>query len=220
MKKCSICAVALFLSVFFLIISFSVAIPIIVRPIYYTQLNKSNMETLGPYSKEQIKEAYDDILDFLTLKKKDFSCGQLKFSKSGQDHFKDCRNLFVLDFSILSISATITIILLLLKNRCNLYLGKFYAFFYSGFLAIIMLIIISLFSIYGFDYIFIIFHKIFFIGKTNWYFDAYTDEIIYYLPESFFLKCAVIIGICIFILSALCIIIGLKSKKRLHKKRK
>ncbi len=213
MKKFSLCAVILFLSVFFLIISLSIAIPIIARPIYYNHLESTDIERLGPYSKEQIKDAYDEILDYLTFRKKDFSCGQLKFSKSGADHFKDCRNLFAIDFAVLLVSGVITTILLLLRKRCNLYLLRLPAPFYSGVLGILLIALVGLLSIDGFSFAFIIFHKIFFMGKTNWYFDAATDEIINYMPESFFLKCAVIIGISIFILSALVILISLKKRK-------
>ncbi len=213
MKKFFLCAVILFLSVFFLIISLSIAIPIIARPIYYNHLESTDMERLGPYSKEQIKEAYDDILDYLTFRKKDFSCGQLKFSESGADHFKDCRKLFAIDFAVLFVSSVITTILLLLRKRCNLYLKRLPAPFYSGVLGILLIALVGLLSIDGFSFAFIIFHKIFFMGKTNWYFDAANDEIINYMPESFFLKCAVVIGISIFILSLLVILISLKKRK-------
>ncbi len=213
MKKLPLFAILLFLSVFFLIISFSVAIPIVVRPIYYSHLKNTDMEKLGPYSKEEIKEAYDDVLDYVTFRKKDFSCGQLKFSESGADHFKDCRRLIALDFAVLLISGVITTVLLLLRKRCNLYLKRLPAPFYSSVLGFLLLALVGLLSIDGFSFAFIIFHKIFFMGKTNWYFDAATDEIINYMPESFFLNCAVIIGISIFILSALTCLISLKKKK-------
>ena len=213
MRKIPFCAIIIFISVFFLIISFSIAIPIIVRPIYYNHLENTDMEKLGPYSKEEIKEAYDEVLDYITFRKKDFSCGQLKFSESGADHFKDCKRLIAANFTILLISSVITIILLLSRKRCNLYLKRLPAPFYSSVLGFLLLALVGILSIDGFNFAFIIFHKIFFIGKTNWYFDPSTDEIINYMPESFFLNCAVIIGIFIFILSALTFLISMKKKK-------
>lgn len=213
MKKFPFFAIALALSVFFLILSISIAIPVLARPIYYNHLENTDIEILGPYSKEQIKEAYDDILDYLTFKKKDFSCGVLKFSPSGADHFKDCRNLIGIDFTVLFVSSVITTILLLLRKRCNIYLGRLPAPFYSSVLSVILIAIVGLLSIDGFTFAFIIFHKIFFMGKTNWYFDPSTDEIINYMPESFFLKCAVVIGVSVFLLSALVIFLSIKKRK-------
>ena len=213
MKKNSLCAIALTLSVFFALLSFSVAVPVFARPIYYNHINSTNIERLGPYSKEQIKEAYDEVLDYMTFKKKDFSCGALKFSSAGADHFKDCRRLVAIDLAVLFISVTIIIILLLLRERCNLYFKRLPATFYSGILGIILLLIFGLLALDGFTFAFIIFHKIFFIGKNNWYFDPSTDEIINYMPESFFLNCAVVIGICLFILSVTVILISIKNRK-------
>ena len=213
MKKFPFFAIALALSVFFLILSISIAIPVLARPIYYNHLENTDIEILGPYSKEHIKEAYDDILDYLTFRKKDFSCGVLKFSQSGADHFKDCRNLIGLDLIILLISSISTIILLLFRKSCNLYLKRLPSPFYSGVLGIALLILVGLLSLDGFTFAFILFHKIFFIGKTNWYFDPSTDEIINYMPESFFLKCAVVIGVSIFLLSAFVIFLSIKKRK-------
>jgi integral membrane protein (TIGR01906 family) len=212
-KKSPVCAIALLLSVFLFILSFSIIIPILYRPIYYNQIENSNIHRLGPYSKEEIKEAYDDVLDYITFRKKDFSCGKLKFSVSGADHFKDCRNLIGLDLIILLISSISTIILLLFRKSCNLYLKRLPSPFYSGVLGIALLILVGLLSLDGFTFAFLIFHKIFFIGKTNWYFDPSTDEIINYMPESFFLKCAVVIGVSVFLLSALVIFLSIKKRK-------
>ena len=44
-----------------------------------------------------------------------------------------------------------------------------------------------------FNRAFVIFHSIFFPGKTNWIFDWRTDPIILLLPEDFFRNCAILI---------------------------
>lgn len=44
----------------------------------------------------------------------------------------------------------------------------------------------------GFNYWFVLFHHIAF-GNNDWLFDPRTDPIIYVLPETFFLSCAVLI---------------------------
>ena len=44
-----------------------------------------------------------------------------------------------------------------------------------------------------FDRAFVVFHSLFFPGKTNWLFDPRTDEIINILPQEFFMNCALLI---------------------------
>ncbi|MDE6591127.1 MAG: DUF1461 domain-containing protein, partial [Oscillospiraceae bacterium] len=44
-----------------------------------------------------------------------------------------------------------------------------------------------------FDRAFVIFHALFFPGKTNWLFDPRTDQIINILPQEFFRNCAILI---------------------------
>ena len=46
-----------------------------------------------------------------------------------------------------------------------------------------------------FDRAFVVFHSIFFPGKTNWVFDWYRDPIIRVLPQDFFRNCAILIGV-------------------------
>ena len=45
-----------------------------------------------------------------------------------------------------------------------------------------------------FDRAFVVFHSLFFPGKTNWVFDWYHDPIIRVLPQEFFRNCAILIG--------------------------
>ena len=44
-----------------------------------------------------------------------------------------------------------------------------------------------------FDRAFVVFHALFFPGKTNWLFDWRADPIILLLPEVFFRNCAILI---------------------------
>ena len=44
-----------------------------------------------------------------------------------------------------------------------------------------------------FDRAFVVFHALFFPGKTNWLFDPNEDQIINILPQEFFRSCAILI---------------------------
>ena len=57
------------------IITFSIAIPIFVRPFYYMHIDALSLPETLLLTKEQIKEAYDQVLDYLLIPGKDFGTG-------------------------------------------------------------------------------------------------------------------------------------------------
>ena len=54
-------------------------------------------------------------------------------------------------------------------------------------------LLIGVLAALDFDRAFVLFHTVFFPGKTNWVFDWRTDPIILLLPQSFFRNCALLI---------------------------
>jgi integral membrane protein (TIGR01906 family) len=60
-----------------------------------------------------------------------------------------------------------------------------------------------------FDRAFVTFHHLFFPGKSNWIFDPRVDEIINVLPEVFFMNCAILIVVIMFVLCAVAILFDL-----------
>jgi integral membrane protein (TIGR01906 family) len=63
-----------------------------------------------------------------------------------------------------------------------------------------------------FDRAFVIFHKIFFPGKSNWLFDYDADQIIRVLPQDFFMNCAILIGAGLILFSGCLLWIGKRRK--------
>ena len=61
-----------------------------------------------------------------------------------------------------------------------------------------------------FSQFFVLFHKVFFPGKTNWVFYPSEDEIINVLPEEFFRNCAIVIALSLVII---CVVNIIKDKK-------
>ena len=190
-------------SVFFFILSFSIALPICLRPFYYLHIKPLNLEAQG-FTYSQIVDSYNAVLDYLTLPNREFSAGVMKFSASGANHFADCKVLFNLDFTILICSAILIIAFLLLRRfgkLSPLKLGKRSAAFYGALAALVVPTAVGLFAAIDFSKAFNAFHKIFFSGKNNWIFDRTQDEIIKVLPRVFFRNCAILIGISIFVIS-------------------
>ncbi len=81
----------------------SIALPIYVRPFYYLQIEELNLPEATGYSKEEIKTAYDEVLDYLTLPNRPFGTGVFSHSAEGAAHFADCKGLF--RFLVLGASA-------------------------------------------------------------------------------------------------------------------
>ena len=186
---CMIC-VCLFL------LTVSIGLPIYIRPFYYAHIGAYDLEGLSGYSEAQIREAYDEVLDYLTLPGREFGTGELPHSPEGKAHFEDCKVLFDLNASILIGSAAVLILLFLLRKKCGPYrLGKHSATFWAAVLSLTAPMAIGALAALDFDRAFVIFHSIFFPGKTNWVFGWYRDPIIRVLPQDFFRNCAILIGV-------------------------
>lgn len=194
------------------IISFSIAFVILCRPIYYYHIKSLDLENKTGYTYEEIKDAYDDIINY-TVFNKEFKTGKLKYSSNGKSHFKDCKKLFMIDFIVLGI----TTIVIMIKKKLWSNIKRIN--FWSSIVVMSSFTIILLSSlIIGFDKCFKLFHKIFFYGKTNWMFNPYEDEIIILLPKEYFMNCSIIAISIIFIICITNIIIDMcyNSKKEVR----
>ncbi|MCR5067608.1 MAG: TIGR01906 family membrane protein [Erysipelotrichaceae bacterium] len=204
MKKSKTLAVVMIITTALFILSLSIALPILFRPFYYWHINILKLPQETGFTYDQIKTAYDEMLDFCLGLRSVFSTGVLRFSESGMLHFVDVRGLFLLDLAVLIVSSLIIILTRLLKKKAVVEPHRFYGHtpeYYGAELLAVVFIMITLLSLGNFDRTFVIFHKIFFPGKTNWLFNPYEDEIINVLPEVFFRNCAIaivviLIGLC------------------------
>ncbi len=215
MRKNRLLTAVLCIFVVLLTITFSIALPIYIRPFYYAHIDAYNLEELSGKSEEQIKEAYDEVLDYLTLPNKEFGTGEFAYSDAGKGHFEDCKFLFDLNAVVLLISVFGIIALLFLKKRKLFSPLRPFGCHFSLTCGVGTL---GLFAIVGglaaldFDKAFEVFHKIFFYGKGNWVFDSREDAIITVLPQEFFLNCGILIIASIIIISLILIIFGIFSK--------
>ena len=89
---------SLFTGVFtaLLVLSASIAVPLLCRPCYYAHIKALNLDGYTGLSVEQIKEAFDQVMDYCLGLRPDFAAGVLPFSASGASHFADVRVLFLL----------------------------------------------------------------------------------------------------------------------------
>ena len=209
------------IAVVILTITFSIGLPIYIRPFYYAHIPSIQEEFREWYDVEvetdYIKEAYDEVLDFLTIDGKEFGTGELPYSEEGKGHFEDCKVLFDLNKYAFMISMTIVVIITLLHSFGVIKLIKprgYSLTFIAGVGTLSLFLILALLASIDFDVAFTIFHKIFFPGKDNWLFNPNYDPIIMFMPQNFFMNCAILICASIMMISISHIVFDVVRRKK------
>lgn len=196
-----------------LIISFSISLPVLLRPFYYAHIEYLELEEKTGLEASQIRQAYNEVMNYCTGLQPRFSAGVFPFSASGAAHFQDVRNLFGLDFIAMIFSLAFLLILGYFSGKRKISEWRFFnrgALFYGPFLTAVLFIGIGLLAALDFNSAFRVFHQVLFPGKGNWEFAPDTDPVITVLPEVFFRNCAVLILVCLILC---CIISMLLDKK-------
>lgn len=195
MKSSKLLTLALAVTLAALLVSASIAAPILCRPFYYAHIDALHLTETTPWTEEEIRQAYDEMLDFC-LGKGEFSTGVLAWSDWGKSHFEDVRVLFLLDLRVMAGSFAALVCLLfaarLARRRPSPLLGRGPAFWAGTGLGAAFLLIAG-WAALDFDRAFVVFHAVFFPGKENWILDYDTDQIINVLPVEFFRNCALLI---------------------------
>ena len=200
-----------------LVLSASIAVPILCRSFYYAHIGPLGLEEYTGLDESVIRRAYDEVLDYCTGKTDQFSAGLLPFSDSGASHFADVRNLFLLDLRVLAVSLSALVLLLLLARwrrvRPRRLLGRGPGFWGAAGLGGAFLLVGGLAAL-DFDKAFVAFHALFFPGKDNWIFDWRTDPVILILPQDFFRNCAILALVLVLLWCAALIAADLFSRRR------
>lgn len=188
----------------------AVAVPTLVRPIYYAHVTALDLPEKSGMTQEEIIDAYDEVLDYCTGVTDEFSAGILPFSAGGAGHFKDCRQLFLLDYWLFAASMAVlaAIIVYARKHKLHRFLNRGPAFWGATGLSAVLLVIGTA-AATNFDKAFTLFRTLFFPGKDNWVLYANVDPIIRVMPEEFFRNCAIVI---LGIIVAVTIVIALADK--------
>ena len=206
------------IALIFLVLTVSIAAPLVCRPFYYAHIQALHLPETTGFTEEEIREAYDEMMDFC-MKGEEFGTGVMKWSEDGKSHFADCAVLFRLDFQVMAAAVLILVLCLILYlrgYRPKLLCGRG-PLFWAGAILMGGFLVIAALGAADFDRAFVIFHHIFFPGKTNWIFYYDVDEIIQVLPEVFFRNCAILIIGLMFILCILEIVLDFRIHNRKHR---
>lgn len=213
--KRKLLAVAEAIVIALVILAGAIAVPVLCRPFYYLHIGPMELAERVNLSVQEVKTAYNEMMNFCMGLTDTFSTGVLRWSEEGRAHFADVRKLFVLDLWALAAAVVLWIVLRFVRGkRPARLLGHTPGFWSAIGLGTVFLAVGSLAAL-DFNRAFTIFHQLFFPGKDNWLFDPRLDEIINILPEEFFRNCAILIlaGILIG-----CALVLLQDRRMRHKK--
>ena len=201
---------ALILALMALVLSAAIAVPLVWRGFYYLHIDALQLPAKTGWTAIEIRAAFDEMMDYCVFGAA-FGTGVMKWSAEGYAHFADCELLFRLDFTILAVSLAAV---LLLWNMGREYeavpFGKRGPLFWAGSLLAGVFVVIGGLAALDFDRAFVIFHSLFFPGKSNWIFDWRVDEIILVLPQVVFRNYGILI---VGLLLAGCVGLMLADKK-------
>lgn len=196
-------AVILIVAAAIAITTVSIAVPISIRAFYYIHIDGMDLTVSSGMTNEEIREAFDDVMDYCIGKSDTFAAGDLHWTPDGAAHFEDVRELFILDLRVAWLSCTVILAILLYcaarGRRPYLFRGHSPCFWSAAGIGTAM-ITVSVAAAVNFDKAFEIFHRVFFPGKDNWLLDPDTDPVITILPQEFFRNCTILIVIMILIL--------------------
>ena len=213
-----IAAIVLGICISVLIITLSIGFPIYFRPFYYAQIKGLGIPEDTGFTVEQIRQAYNELLNYLTIPGREFSVGDFNYSESGVSHFEECKTLFLLNGRALILSALVTVVIVILSRTGVLSLKRSSVLKTIRWAGIANLSAFTLAGLLiatlGFGRAFAYFHLLVFPSNLDWLFDPVTDGIILALPRDFFMRCAIVIILLAVILSALAVIMPSLLDKR------
>jgi len=185
--------IALIIALMALVLSAAIAVPLVWRGFYYLHIDGLDLPAKTGWSAVEIREAFDEMMDYCVYGQP-FGTGVLKWSQDGYEHFADCEVLFRMDFTALAISLAAVLLLVQMRKEYEIvtFCGKGPMFWAGSILSVSFVVIAGLAAL-DFDRAFVIFHSLFFPGKTNWIFDYRVDQIIEVLPQVVFRNYGILI---------------------------
>lgn len=178
-------AIGILFLIFF--ISLGLAVAIYFRPFYYMGMDRISSET--GYSVDVIKENYDALIDYCSpFFTEDLDFPSLPESESGISHFVEVKIIFNLFFALLFITPLFLAGLIYIQHKR----ASTSWLIASPIIVCVLPLLIGLACAIDFNRIFVLFHELVF-NNDDWLFSASEDPIILFLPERFFLQCALII---------------------------
>lgn len=185
------------------IISVSVTFVLNFRPLYYYDIGHLNISETSGYPEDEIRENYDALIDYNSVfYTDDLSFPTLPMSENGHTHFVEVKRIFVFVqcLAIITLLLVIPLTIRMIKRR-ELFFLK-----YAGIMTIVVPAVLGALIAANWNAFFVGFHHLFF-NNDYWIFNAATDPVILLLPDTFFMHAAILILVCVVLLSLGCLFI-------------
>ena len=198
---------------FFALIGIGLFLAVNFRPFYYWSISAFNIEEESGFSRDEIIENYDTLIDYCSP----FYTGELNFptfrsSVSGLSHFAECKTLFNFFYILGFIGIVVCVFFFIMRHRDEIISHLRVCAIMSIGIPVILVFI----SLINFDWLFLLFHKIAF-DNDDWLFDPNLDQVIRILPEGFFMVCLLVIAFTVITGAAVVFIIYLMKRKKMRK---
>ena len=189
LKKLYNAGVAFFAAV--AVICISVTTTLLMRPLYYLDIEILKIPETSGVSKEICRLTYDVLIKYNLLGgPEELIFPTIPMSDTGRIHFEEVKDIFIAMqlISILAIAALIIWYILYKKKKIkNLWWMRG-----AGLLTFAVAAAVGVALIIDWETAFVIMHKLFF-RNDYWIFNVYTDPVIKILPETFFFHCGLMI---------------------------
>ncbi len=177
------------------------------RWLYYLDIRFLDIPAYSGMSTSAIRENYDALIDYCRVwHRGDLVFPSLSMSEAGRIHFQECKRIF----DVLQIVFAVTFLGSLISYIRNRRRNNLRYLRMAGILLVMIPIILGVLAALDWNRFFVTFHHIFFRNEY-WLFDPQTDPVILMLPDTYFLHCAVMILLIIFIGALICL---RKSRRR------
>ena len=172
------------------IISLSVTLALNAKFIYYSDIDRYDLDTISGLTKEELRQDYRELIDYNSI----FGDDNLDFphftlSGAARQHFKEARDLFMFFGWGVPVFGILAAILALTAHRRkygSLYLAV------ASFISIVLPSALGAFALLAWDRFFVVFHEISF-DNDLWLFDPAVDPVINVLPTEYFFHEAIAI---------------------------
>lgn len=177
-----------------LIISVSVTLTVLARPIYYLDIKYLNIPQVSEISAEACRLNYDTLIDYNLLGgAQELIFPTLPMSEEGRIHFEEVKDIFISMQAICIAGIIILMIWILYVKRRNLEDHNHTAWMrMTGIVTVTVAAVVAAAMAIDWQWAFTVMHKIFF-RNDYWIFDPAFDPVIKILPDEFFMHCGILI---------------------------
>lgn len=196
------------LVVLIFLMTLAVVLTLNFRWIYYRDITWMKLEEVSGMNPQVIRANYDALIDYNLL----WHRGALVFptlpmSESARIHFAEVKQIFDGIQAACVISGLVSVCILISTRRKRRWWLKI-----TGILGFAVPGVLGFLVAAGWERFFVTFHEMVF-SNDYWLFDPAADPVILILPDGYFLQCAVLILVLVFIGSLLSISASGKRRK-------